>query len=92
MNEKSEKKIRQLMRQQIRERLEKLTDEYFGGDAPVFNQKPKYCPKWLWDKLTKIIIDNGFLIQYEIRKKQKEEKRKAEQDYQGASGEAAEQV
>lgn len=74
MSQKQEKKLRQMFRNDIKGRLEQLTDEYFGGDAPVFNPKPKYVPKWLWSKLTNIIIDKGFLIQYEIRQKSKKAK------------------
>ena len=74
MNEKADKKLRRMFRADIKEKLEKLTLEYFGGDAPVFNPKPKYCPEWLWSKLTNIIIDKGFKAQYEIRQKNKKAK------------------
>lgn len=74
MSAKNEKKLRQMFRTEIKGRVEQLTDEYFGGDAPVFNPKPKYCPQWLWSKLTNIIIDKGFLIQYENRQKNKKAK------------------
>lgn len=80
MSNKTDKKIRQLFRSQIRERVEKLTDEYFGGDAPVFKNKPRYVPQWLWSKLTAIIIDRGFLIQYENRQKAKLEKDSSSSD------------
>ena len=74
MSAKNDKKMRQMFRSEIRDRLEALTDEYFGGGAPVFNPKPRFCPVWLWKALTNFIIDRGFLLQYEIREKNKKAK------------------
>lgn len=69
MSQKNDKKLRQMFRHDIKHRLQDLTDDYFGGDAPVFNKKPKYCPMWFWNFLTNLIVDNGFLIQYKLRQK-----------------------
>lgn len=77
MSAKNEKKLRQMFRGEIKGRLEQLTDEYFGGDAPVFNPKPKHVPQKLWSWLRNIIIDKGFLIQYEIRQKNKKEQERS---------------
>ena len=48
-------------------------DVFETGD--LFNQKPKYMPKWLWLKLQTIVVNNNFRINYEtIQKKLKEGK------------------
>jgi len=77
MSDTNDKKMRQMFRRHIREHLEKLTTEYFLNDAPMFNQKPKWMPKKVWNWMIKKVVDFGFLTQYNIRQRKIEENRNA---------------
>lgn len=78
MSNKAEKKLRQMFRHSIKDKLDDMTEEWFG-EVSVFKDKPKWCPQWLWSKLIAFIVVDSFIVKYEIEKA-KREQRKAEKD------------
>lgn len=74
MSSKQSKKIRQMFRREIKGTVQQLTKDAFEtGD--LFNQKPKYLPKFIWEKLQALVVNNNFRKNYEtIQRKLKEGK------------------
>jgi len=65
MSAKTEKKIKQLYRRDIRDKVKEMADQHFK-DGPVFNKRPKYCPLWFWNWCASFVCDIDFLIRYQI--------------------------
>ena len=80
MSQKKHKKLKQLFRREIREKVREMTDEYFG-QATVFKIKPNWCPQWIWSKCIAFVIDDSFMTKYEIEKRKWEQKEKSRTEH-----------
>lgn len=67
MSAKTEKKIKQLYRRDIREKVKEMSEIHIK-DGPVFNKKPKYCPLWFWNWCVYFVCDLDFIVRYRLYK------------------------
>lgn len=52
MSTKAAKKIRQMHRREVR----KLAEERIFGFRDLINDKPRWCPAWLWRRILRLVI------------------------------------
>lgn len=87
MSAKNDKKMRKMFRNEIKGTLQKLTqDTYETGE--LYNNKPAWCPQWLWEKLKAIVVNEVFRTNYEIIQKRLSKKGVTEEAEEGSEQEA----
>ena len=73
MSSKQDKKLRQMFRKEIKGNIKELSEQHYK-DGPIFKVKPRYCPQFIWDMATDLLMDEAFMIRYSLYLKNKDEK------------------